>query len=127
MVALETKRDEVIADFQQFYGLALPLHSPPDDLERAAILWSQLPAESRSVRSEAPTLEWTSGEYLLWQIEYQLRTLMWSLGDKKKRGARPQPLTTPAKMAEAKRKQESALKLRDELDERLREIGMEVN
>lgn len=119
-------RDEVLADFQQYYGIALPLEEEdePPDFERMAVLWNQLPAESRTARTQAPELEWDAGEYLLWQIEYRLRELVWAMSDRKKRGARPQPLSTPQKMTEARKKQRNALASKDELDRKLAKIGM---
>lgn len=113
------KRDEVIADFQQYYGISLPL--PPEkmpDLERTGLLWSQLPAESRCMRAENSALEWDSATYLLWHIEFQLRSLMWSLGyDKKRPTPKPVPLPTPSQIVEARRKRDEALAAQDEIRE----------
>lgn len=88
-----------------------------------AMLWEQLPAESRTARSQAPTLEWGSTDYLLWNIEYQLRGLIWALTyDKKHPKPKPQPLQTPGQRAEAHRKRDAALAAREEID---RALGME--
>jgi hypothetical protein len=88
-----------------------------------ALLWEQLPADSRTARIEEPTLEWGTSEYLLWKIEYQLRCLTWGLSyDKKHPTPKPQPILTPAQRAEAMRKRDAALANRAEID---RALGME--
>lgn len=93
------------------------------ELRRMALLWQQLPAESRTARMQAPSLEWETGEYLLWQIEFQLRNLIWSLTyDKKHPRPKPQPIQTPAQRAEAHRKRDAALASKEEID---RALGME--
>lgn len=91
------------------------------DLPRMALLWRQLPAESRTARGLEPTLEWGTSEYLLWQIEYGLRLLTWSLsGDKN--APRPTPIQTPAQAADAHRRRDEAMAARGEID---RILGME--
>lgn len=110
----------MVADFQQYYGIALPLEGGPDDLERAALLWEQLPAGSRTARAQQPALEWGSAEYLLWQIEYQLRCLAWSLcTDSKHPVPKPKPISTPGERADAFRRRDAALAARDEIDRAL--------
>ena len=105
--------------------MALPISGEVPDLERAALLWSQLPAESRTAKLQAPALEWETGDYLLWQIEFHLRELMWSLAyDKKHPQPKPRPLVTPAQMAEAHRKGDAALASREEIDKKLGLEGM---
>lgn len=82
-----------------------------------ALLWSQLPAESRVARMQAPELAWGAGDYLLWHIEADLRGLAWALQyDKKHPQPKPRPLPTPGGMADARAKAASALDSRDELD-----------
>lgn len=89
-----------------------------------AVLWEQLPAESRTARVQAPSLEWGTAEYLLWQIEFQLRNLIWSLtSDSKHPTPKPTPIQTPGQMAEAHRKRDNALAAKEEIDALL---GMEV-
>lgn len=112
---LESHRDELVADFQQYYGIALPLDGGEVDARRMALLWSQLPAGSRTFRRAAPELEWSTTDYLLWKLEFELRSLMWGLSDPKKRGSEPRPMETPAKRAEAIRKRDSALSHRREI------------
>lgn len=108
------------ADFQQFYGIALPLEGEVDDLPRMALLWAHLPADSRTARAQEPSLGWGTEAYLLWQIEYQLRCLSWGLAYDKKR---PTPRPNPAQLAEARRRRDAALAAREEID---RLLGTEV-
>lgn len=70
----------------------------PMQVERVAVLLSQLPRESRLVRAEVPDALWGDAERLLWQLEYDLRALQWQLGRGK--GKRPKPLPTPGETAE---------------------------
>ena len=51
---LENRRGEAIADFQQFYGIALPLDGAPEDLDRMALLWQHLPDNSRLAKAQYP-------------------------------------------------------------------------
>lgn len=53
---LENRRGEAIADFQQFYGIALPLDGAPEDLDRMALLWQHLPDNSRLAKAQYPQL-----------------------------------------------------------------------
>lgn len=111
-----------MADFQQYYGVPLPLEGDVPDLPRMALLWEQLPADSRTARRQAPALEWDVGEYLLWNIEFELRQLMWSLTyDKRHPRPQPRPLLTPGQRAEAFRRRDAALAAKDEID---RILGM---
>ena len=77
VLELEGHRAEVVADFRQYYGIDLPLEGGPDDLRRAALLWEQLPKESRCARRMYPELKWGEETYMLWRIEHQLRSLAW--------------------------------------------------
>ena len=84
------------------------------------MLWEQLPAESRTARAAEPSLAWGTAEYLLWQIEYQLRCLAWSLcSDGRHRPPEPKPIKTPGERADAFRRRDAALAARDEIDEAL--------
>ena len=95
------------------------------DLRRMALLWAQLPAESRTARMQAPTLEWQTGDYLLWQIEFQLRTLIWALTyDKKHPTPKPRAIQTPGQLADAQRKRDHALAAKDQIDKLLGLEGM---
>lgn len=122
---LEGSRDEVIADFQQYYGISLPLEGEVPDLERMSLLWYQLPAQSRTAMAQEPSNEWGVAEYLLWRIEFNQRHLMWLLGnDPKKPTPEPEPLMNPAKLAEAHANRDAAMDARTEIDDIL---GMGVD
>lgn len=105
-----------MADFQQYYGIAVPMEGDFEDPARAAALWSNLPAGSRTFRREAPELEWSTTDYLLWVLEYDLRRLMWGMSDERRRGPEPKPLETPAKRMENMRKRDRALANKLEID-----------
>ena len=123
--SIERHRGEVVADFQQFYGIALPLDGEVQDLPRMALLWRHLPAESRTARMQAPSLEWGTEAYLLWQIEFNVRNLTWALQyDKKNQLPKPEPLPNPAQMADAKRRMDNALSAKDEVTRLLGLEGM---
>ena len=114
---LEGRRGEVIADFQQYYGISLPLEGDVPDLERMALLWYQLPAQSRTARAQEPELEWGVAEYLLWRIEFNQRNLIWALSnDPKKPTPAPEPLLNPARLAEAHANRDAAIESREEID-----------
>ena len=114
---LEGRRGEVIADFQQYYGISLPLEGDVPDLERMALLWYQLPAQSRTARAQEPELEWGVAEYLLWRIEFNQRNLIWALSnDPKKPAPAPEPLLNPARLAEAHANRDAAIESREEID-----------
>lgn len=107
-----------MADFRQFYGIDLPVDEPDEwpCLARHALLWSALPRESRCARRLAPSGEWGQAEYLLWQVEYDLRVLAWQNTRDGKRGRnRPRPLQTPGERAENTRRAAAALSQRDEI------------
>ena len=115
-----------MADFQQFYGIAISLDDLPEiDFVRLSILWSPLPAESRTARRQNPELVWSATEYLLRNIEFHLRGLVWSMSkDAKNRINEPKPIKTPAEIARNKQHKDAALANKQEID---RILGMEVN
>lgn len=93
--ALATHRGELRADFQRYYGLRLD-ELPAMGSIAAAELAENLPPESALRRAVSPSLQWGEEGYLLSLIEYELRLLMWSMSDPKRRGSRPEPIETPA-------------------------------
>ena len=114
---LENRRDEAIADFQQFYGISLPLDGAPEDLDRMALLWQHLPDNSRLAKAQYPQLRWSTTDYMLWRIEHQLRCIAWGMADKKDRSAEPpEPIKTPAQLAELERHRANALEAKEEID-----------
>lgn len=85
-----------------------------------ALLWRHLPAESRTARMQEASLRWDAGEYLLWQIEYELRLLLWSLTNTKENPQpKPKPIENPARAAELEKKAEAAMGRKDEIARRL--------
>ena len=95
-MALEGHRDELLADFQQYYHLPLPLADDEIDVERASILAAQLPHDSRTRRAIDPAREWSVEAHFLRLVEYEMRMLLWGMSDPKKRGEKPQPILSPA-------------------------------
>lgn len=94
------------------------------DPVRMAALWAHLPRDSRTVSRRAPDARWSDGEWMLWAVEFGVRRIAWMLSaDGSKGRNRPRPLETPGEVAEARRKAESALSSRDEID---RILGMGV-
>ena len=76
-----------------------------------------LPEQSRTARRRLPELRWSQTDYLLWRVEHQLRLLSWGLSDAKKRSPEaPRPISTPAQLADARRRAASALANRAEVD-----------
>lgn len=63
---------------------------------------------------EHPELQWQTSDYLLRQIEYLIRALMWSLGNGK--GDKPKPLPTPDEIAEGKTSEEKAVEQKKAVD-----------
>lgn len=61
---------------------------------------------------------------MLWSIEYGVRRIAWMLSEDGAKGRNePRPLDTPGQAADARRRAESALSARDEID---RILGMEA-
>lgn len=82
-----------------------------------ALLWENLPESSRCARRMCPELRWDSATYMLWRIETQLRSLAWGMSDKRHRPPQPpQPIKTPAQLAELERHRANALANRAEID-----------
>ena len=107
------------ADIQQTYSLDIDEFGLDGDettppILRLAVLVTQLPQDSRIARAEHPELQWQTGDYLLRQIEFHLRELMWALGRGK--GAEPKPLPTPDEIAEGKTQESKAREQRKAVD-----------
>lgn len=89
-----------------------------------AALWAYLPRDSRTAARRAPDALWGEAEWMLWAIEFNVRKLAWMLSEDGGKGRnRPNPLETPGQAADARRRAESALSARCEID---RILGMEV-
>lgn len=109
----------MVADFRQFYGMDIPVLDGEefDDLPRCALLWSALPRESRCARLARPDLAWSDAEHMLHSIEYSMRVLVWmGSRDGEKNRNRPKPWDTPGQLAEGRRRADSALAHRAEID-----------
>jgi len=93
-------RDEVVADFQEVYGLdaermGLDGERTTRDVVRAATLLAQLPATSRVARGAHEELSWATAEWLLWSIEHHLRTVIYVLGGYGEDAQPPDALPSP--------------------------------
>jgi hypothetical protein len=92
---LLTHGDELEADFQLVYGLELLGCT----VRRAAVLTSQLPAESRIARALNEHLEWSTTDHLLATVIDAIQINTWVLAsahsDPKKSPKKPEPLERP--------------------------------
>lgn len=95
--------DELIADFQQYYGVNLFAYGA--DLREGrttqviswlAVLAAQLPNDSRTAIAQHPESAWSTSDYLLRQIDYVLRMTTWALAGGDKCGPKPEPVYSPA-------------------------------
>lgn len=94
--------NELRADFQRFYGLNLSDMGKTYSFMHAAVLAEQLPVESNLSHAIAPETLWSETDYLLHQIEFDLRTLIWAECGGQRQN-KPKPLSTPADSARIKR------------------------
>ena len=85
--------DEMLADFQQFYGLDLGELMLRGEFSRAVALASQLPARSRLVTSMRPDLAWDGQTYIRAGVHDTLASIAYGLGGGK--GAKPKPIPRP--------------------------------
>ncbi|WP_307982309.1 hypothetical protein [uncultured Senegalimassilia sp.] len=82
-----------------------------------ALLWQHLPDNSRLAKAQYPQLRWSTADYMLWRIEHQLRCIAWGMADKKDRSTEPpEPIKTPAQLAELERHRANALEAKEEID-----------
>lgn len=113
-------RDELEADFQQFYNLDLSRMGTDFTVAHAAVLASQLPRGSRALRALNPDLEWSDEMGVLVRIDYLLQILLHALGGKKG-GDKPKPLETPS---ERLKKQDKFAHIENEMDEIAKTLGI---
>lgn len=113
-------RDELIADFQQYYGMnllqrdcycALCGSKTTHEVARLALLAAQLPQDSRTAVAEHPERAWSTSDYLLRQIDYVLRLFVWGLGGGDKSGPQPEPIYSPAEIITNEQEIEAAEKM----------------
>lgn len=82
------------ADLQRYYGLNLDGMGADYSCAHAAALLAHMPYGSALGMAVDPSQAWTSTDYLLRQIEYDLRVLSWQIaGDRGKQ--KPKPIPTP--------------------------------
>lgn len=85
---------ELLADFQQYYGLDLRALLDACDLERAYELAVNLPQGSRTLRALDPRTEWGPTEHLLALACDNLAFLRYEQAGG--RGGRPKPVERPS-------------------------------
>lgn len=91
-------RDELTADFQQYYNLDLNQIGKTFSVMHAAVLATQLPTNSRTFAKEWPEMTWSEDTYLLSRLEHLMRIQIWSQSKDAQKGRNfPEPLDTPGK------------------------------
>ena len=116
-------RDELTADFRQYYGLDLADMGSAYSVAHAAILATQLPEGARSLGIVDPALSWSTERYLLASIEYSLRALLWTkTKDAEKGRNRPQMVPTPSQREALRKKVEST-----DIERIRKTLGIEVD
>ena len=91
-------------------------------LRHASALAAQLPRDARVRVADNLDAAWSDETLILWQLEYDMRMLQWSMSDKKSRGAKPKPIESPSQ------RESRAERLRDALSKRQQArkiLGME--
>lgn len=112
--AMEHAPDELLADFQETYGLnvwALGVlgDETTANVLRAAALAAQLPHESRTFRVMEPSAQNGTVVRLLRQIELNQRSWAWAhTKDAKNNLNEPQPITLPGEQESVEAAQERA-------------------
>lgn len=96
-----------MADFQQYYRVNLYDHIghlngwvTTADIRWLATLAAQLPNDSRTAIAEHPENAWSTSDYLLRQIDYTMRTVVWALAGGDKSGPAPEPVYSPSELAD---------------------------
>ena len=64
-----------------------------------AVLAAQLPDDSRVAIAANPENAWKTSDYLLRNIEYQIRAIAWAFAGGEKAGPRPEPIISPGEDA----------------------------
>lgn len=87
----------MVADFQQFYGVDLLALVDAGEWERARVLASQLPRESRVLRAIEPSLAWGDVERLLASICDNLAFMRYerAVASGARVNGRPRPVRRP--------------------------------
>lgn len=118
-------RDELEADFQQYYGLNLEDIGGNLSVRHAALLAAHLPPESRCLSILNPDFGWSKEMHLMTKMEHEMRVLLWQQSQSKNnRTPFPKPIDPPSKVVRIQRQLEHTDI--DEINERLG-IGGETN
>lgn len=104
--------DELLADFQQYYGIDLwPVcqgYDPRNPDRTAALAW-QLPSDGRVWKAVSPTGAYGPDVMLLRQLELDVRSFQWSFTeDAKDKSTAPEPITLPGEEEEYRRAEAEA-------------------
>ncbi len=100
-------RDELSADFRQYYGLSLDALLESGGFDEAVALTVQLPHQSRTVKRLHPELAWDEATHMLANLCDQLANIAYGMGGKK--GKKPTPIPRPK--AKKKRKAKKRLNI----------------
>lgn len=103
---LGVSRDELEADFQQFYGLDLGDMGHGYTVSHAAVLAAQLPRNSRCMAQIDADLVWSDETAALLRVVYLLEILIWQLGGGKT--PKPEPIQTPSQTKHLQERLEDA-------------------
>lgn len=96
---------ELRADFQRVYGLNIDEMGKSYSVHHAAELAAMLPSDSLVLKAESPALEWGETMYMLRNIEFFMRVLIWqNTKDGQKGRKKPKPIETPSERAELRDK-----------------------
>lgn len=118
---LSTSRDELEADFQQFYGLDIGDMGHGYSVAHAAVLASQLPRQARCLRKLNPDFIWSDETTVLTSLHFLLRCVIYQLSGC--RGEKPAPIRTPR---ERMRLAESLAAAESAMDEVAEFLGIKV-
>lgn len=105
---------ELVADFQQYYGLdytAMDVDAEGHVLLRASILAAQLPRDGRVRRKFSPLASVSLTDQLIRQLELDVRQLIYGFSDKASRGEPPEPIYFDGEIeaADARRRREARM------------------
>lgn len=114
---LAESRDELEADFQQYYGLDLRGMGHDYSVAHAAVLAAQLPPHSRVAIKLNPDAAWSDERMLLEMIDYHVRYFMWMFStDGAKNMRAPELPTTPSRLKELEEQREETKRNREKVD-----------
>lgn len=91
-----------------------------DEILRAGVLLSQLPMQARTVAVEYPDASWSLEAQILRRVDYDLRAILYALGDGK--GEKPKPIELPSERAKHDEIIDETLLNKEEVDEILSSI-----